>query len=66
MEALGKNGVQNKIVLYPNLCYMDACYNEVDLYKYSYIMGCHVFSKLLVIYFLLLFVKSNLFELVLL
>ena len=30
--ALGKNWVQNKIVLYPNLCYIDACYNEVDLY----------------------------------
>ena len=32
MEALGKNGVQNKIVSYPNSCYIDACYNEVDLY----------------------------------
>ena len=31
MEALGKNGVQNKIVLYPNLCYIDACNNKVDL-----------------------------------
>ena len=31
-EALGKNGVQNKIVLYPNSCYIDTCYNEVDLY----------------------------------
>ena len=30
-EALGKNGVQNKIVLYPNSCNIDACYNEVDL-----------------------------------
>ena len=29
-EALGKNGVQNKIVLYPNSCYIDTCYNEVD------------------------------------
>ena len=26
-----KNGVQNKIVLYPNSCNIDACYNEVDL-----------------------------------
>ena len=31
-EALGKNGVQNKIVLYPNSCNINACYNEVDLY----------------------------------
>ena len=37
-EALGKNGVQNKIVLYPNLCYIEACYNEVDLYLLSLIL----------------------------
>ena len=30
-EALGKNGVQNKIVLYLNSCNIDACYKEVDL-----------------------------------
>ena len=30
MEALGKNGVQNKIMLYPNSCYIDACYNEIE------------------------------------
>ena len=36
MEALGKNGVQNKIVLYPNSCYIDACNNEVDLYMYLF------------------------------
>ena len=28
-----KRGVQNKIVLDPNSCYIDACYNEVDLYR---------------------------------
>ena len=32
MEASGKNGVQNKIVLYPNSCNIDPCCNEVDLY----------------------------------
>ena len=36
MEALEKNGVQNKIVLYPNSCNIDACYNEVDLYLVVY------------------------------
>ena len=37
MEALGKNGVQNKIMLYPNSCNIDACYNEVDLYLKTFI-----------------------------
>ena len=36
-EALGKNEIKHKIVLYPNSCYIDACYNEVDLYI-SYIL----------------------------
>ena len=32
MKALGKNGVQNTSVLYPNSCKNEACYNEVQVY----------------------------------
>ena len=32
MEASGKIGVQNTIVLYPNSCYNSSCFNEADLY----------------------------------
>ena len=32
MEGWGKIGIQNATVLYPNLCYNESCYIEVQVY----------------------------------
>ena len=33
MEGWGKNGVQSASVLYPNSCYNESCYIEVQVYN---------------------------------
>ena len=34
MEGWGKIGVQSASVLYPNSCYIESCYIEVQVYYY--------------------------------
>ena len=36
MEGWGKIGVQRVSVLYPNSCYNEPCYIEVQVYNVSY------------------------------
>ena len=39
MEGWGKIGVQSASVLYPNSCYNELCYIEVQVYFYAQYIG---------------------------
>ena len=40
MEGWGKIGVQSASVLYPNSCYNESCYIEVQVYLLNQLAKC--------------------------
>ena len=52
MEGWGKIGVQSASVLYPNSCYNESCYIEVQVYEelLQYIRSSHFNKKMAVIW----------------